>query len=224
MVHPVACRRRTSGAGVPDSFRAVTVEGGYAPGEARSASPQAGEFGRIATRGGVLTPLISRGAWVPCDVTEGFTTADDNQPSIKVNVFHGRTERVATPSHWAGSSSTDAVRRRWMTFGVAAEDYCDYLRSGRLPDPLTKDAAADVVRTLIATGGGDERTVSWRLDGPRASNRALAHQRHDLLARRPDLDGRGDHRSRLVLLPMVPSGSAETAWLVLAGVAPHGGS
>ncbi|MFI7517039.1 hypothetical protein ACIBVK_26455 [Micromonospora echinofusca] len=56
------------------------------------------------------------------------------------------------------------MRERWANVGVAAEDYLDYVRSGRLPDPLTKDAATDVVRALLATGGGDERTVSWWLD------------------------------------------------------------
>jgi hypothetical protein len=61
--------------------------------------------------------------------------------------------------------ATNAVRGRWANFGVAAEDYFDYVRSGRLPDPLTKDAAADVVRMLLDTGGGDDRTVSWWLDG-----------------------------------------------------------
>ncbi|MEJ3746972.1 hypothetical protein WEI85_27270 [Actinomycetes bacterium KLBMP 9797] len=60
---------------------------------------------------------------------------------------------------------TDAAGERWANNGVAAEDYFDYVRSGRLPDPLTKGATAEVVRTLLTTGGGSERTVSWRLDG-----------------------------------------------------------
>ncbi|WP_117213919.1 hypothetical protein [Allorhizocola rhizosphaerae] len=60
---------------------------------------------------------------------------------------------------------TDAARERWANFGVAAEDYLDYVTSGRLPDPLTKQAAIEVVRTLVASGGGDERTASWLLDG-----------------------------------------------------------
>lgn len=59
----------------------------------------------------------------------------------------------------------NAVRKRWTNYGVAAEDYLDYVRSGRLPDPLTKNAAADVVRTLLAADRGDERTVSWWLEG-----------------------------------------------------------
>jgi hypothetical protein len=56
------------------------------------------------------------------------------------------------------------VRERWANTGVA-KDYFDYVRSGRLPDPLTKGAAADVVRTLLTTRGGSERTVSWCLNG-----------------------------------------------------------
>jgi hypothetical protein len=60
---------------------------------------------------------------------------------------------------------TDAVRDRWANLGVAAEDYLDYVRSGRLPDPLTKKAANEVVQRLLTTGGGDERTVAWWLDG-----------------------------------------------------------
>ncbi|MEU8007461.1 hypothetical protein AB0B66_40410 [Catellatospora sp. NPDC049111] len=60
---------------------------------------------------------------------------------------------------------TGAVRERWANFGVAAEDYFDYVRSGRLPDPLTKDAATDIVRTLLTAEGGDERSTSWWLEG-----------------------------------------------------------
>jgi hypothetical protein len=60
---------------------------------------------------------------------------------------------------------TGAVRERWANFGVAAEDYFDYVRCGRLPDPLTKQAATNVVRTLLTTDDGDERTVIWWLDG-----------------------------------------------------------
>ncbi|MEV4412588.1 hypothetical protein [Catellatospora sp. NPDC049609] len=60
---------------------------------------------------------------------------------------------------------TDAVRERWANFGVAAEDHFDYVRSGRLPDPLTKDAAIDIVRTLLTAEGGDERSINWCLEG-----------------------------------------------------------
>jgi len=43
----------------------------------------------IETRGGVFTPLLFDGAAVPAEVTETFTTAEDNQPSIKLRVMAG---------------------------------------------------------------------------------------------------------------------------------------
>jgi hypothetical protein len=65
----------------------------------------------------------------------------------------------------AAERLTEAVRPRWVNVGVAAEDYLDYVRFARLPDPLTRHASTDIVRTLMTTGGGDERTASWTLTG-----------------------------------------------------------
>ena len=41
----------------------------------------------IETDGGTFTPLISIGTAVPCQLTEIFTTADDDQRTIKIQVF-----------------------------------------------------------------------------------------------------------------------------------------
>jgi molecular chaperone DnaK len=49
----------------------------------------------IETWGGMFTPLIARGTAVPATRSEVFTTADDNQPTIKVNVYWGGSDRVA---------------------------------------------------------------------------------------------------------------------------------
>ncbi|MEU8001100.1 hypothetical protein AB0B66_08075 [Catellatospora sp. NPDC049111] len=98
---------------------------------------------------------------VQCDLLE-FPPLDpeaDDAGEVLAEV-DGAVEALAPAER-----ATDAVRERWANFGVAAEDYFDYVRSGRLPDPLTQEAATDVVRTLLATGGGDERTVCWWLDG-----------------------------------------------------------
>jgi hypothetical protein len=48
----------------------------------------------LETKGGVFTPLIYRGTAVPCQRTEVFTTADDNQEVIEVRVFQGDGDRV----------------------------------------------------------------------------------------------------------------------------------
>ena len=43
----------------------------------------------IETVGGKFTPLILKGTRLPAAVTETFTTAEPNQPSIKIKPFQG---------------------------------------------------------------------------------------------------------------------------------------
>lgn len=43
----------------------------------------------LETLGGVLTPLIERNASIPCEKSETFTTAEDNQPAVTVQVYQG---------------------------------------------------------------------------------------------------------------------------------------
>ncbi|HET7014330.1 MAG TPA: Hsp70 family protein [Streptosporangiaceae bacterium] len=43
----------------------------------------------IETRGGGFTPLINRGSTLPTSASFIFSTAEDNQPSVKVKVFRG---------------------------------------------------------------------------------------------------------------------------------------
>ncbi|HTI26051.1 MAG TPA: molecular chaperone DnaK [Kutzneria sp.] len=49
----------------------------------------------IETKGGVFTKLIERNTTLPCKRTEVFTTADDNQPSVQIQVFQGEREIAA---------------------------------------------------------------------------------------------------------------------------------
>jgi molecular chaperone DnaK (HSP70) len=53
----------------------------------------------IETKGGIFTPLIDRGTALPATHSEIFTTAEDNQPTIEVDVFHGTSDRVADAQH-----------------------------------------------------------------------------------------------------------------------------
>ena len=50
----------------------------------------------IETKGGVMTKIIERTTTIPTKRSEVFTTADDNQPSVMIQVYQGEREMART--------------------------------------------------------------------------------------------------------------------------------
>jgi|SRR5215471_10458448 len=49
----------------------------------------------METLGGVFTPLLRRGCKLPCEVTETFSTASDNQSEVSLSLFRGTAPLAA---------------------------------------------------------------------------------------------------------------------------------
>ena len=49
----------------------------------------------IETKGGILTKIIERNTTIPTKRSEVFTTAEDNQPSVQIQVYQGEREIAA---------------------------------------------------------------------------------------------------------------------------------
>jgi molecular chaperone DnaK len=105
----------------------------------------------IETLGGVMTKLISRNTTIPCQKSEVFSTAADNQASVDINVLQGERD-FATDNRSLGTFRLDGIppARRGMpqvevTFDIDANG---------IVNVSAKDKTTQKEQSIVITAGG----------------------------------------------------------------------
>jgi hypothetical protein len=106
----------------------------------------------------------------------------------EVATVKDEAEAIETAQRLTGADPT-----RWTNFGLAAEEYRDYARLGRLPFPLAHKDIMELVKRL-ADGGTPERVAQWWLET--VYRQTGCHHLNDLIFHPPDgisAEGIADH-------------------------------
>ena len=105
----------------------------------------------IETLGGVMTKLISRNTTIPCQKSEVFSTAADNQASVDINVLQGERD-FAADNRSLGTFRLDGIppARRGMpqievTFDIDANG---------IVNVSAKDQMTQKEQSIVITAGG----------------------------------------------------------------------